>query len=47
MVQDRMNGLTLMHVHKEMELDLIRPRIVYLFAELHPRGMRMENVFLK
>ena len=42
MVQDRLNGLALMHAHREMELDL--EKIVDLFATLHPRGMRMENI---
>ena len=42
MVQDRRNGLALMHAHREMELDL--EKIVDLFANLHPRRMRMENI---
>ena len=42
MVQDRRNGLALMHAHREMELDL--EKIVALFANLHPRRMRMENI---
>ena len=42
MVQDRLNGLALMHAHREMELDL--EKIVDLFANLHPRRMRMENI---
>ena len=42
MVQDRLNGLALMHAHREMELDL--EKIVDLFANLHPRKMRMENI---
>lgn len=41
MVQDRLNGLTLMHAHREMELNL--EKIVDLFANLHPRRMRMKN----
>ena len=42
MVQDRLNGLALMHAHREMELNL--EKIVDLFANLHPRRMRMENI---
>ena len=42
MVQDRLNGLALMHAHREMELDL--EKIIDLFANLHPRRMRMENI---
>ncbi|XP_073228860.1 52 kDa repressor of the inhibitor of the protein kinase-like [Porites lutea] len=42
MVQDRLNGLALMHAHREMELDL--EKVVDLFANLHPRRMRMENI---
>ena len=42
MVQNRLNGLALMHAHREMELDL--EQIIDLFANLHPRRMRMENV---
>ena len=42
MVQDRLNGLALMHAHREMELDL--EQNIDLFANLHPRRMRMENI---
>ena len=42
MVQDRLNGLALMHAHREMELDL--EQNIHLFANLHPRRMRMENI---
>ena len=42
MVQDRLNGLALMHAHREMELDL--EKIVDLFPNLHPRGVRVENI---
>ena len=42
MVQDRLNGLALMHAHREMELDL--EQIIDLFDNLHPRRMRMENI---
>ena len=44
MVQDRLNGLALMHAHREMELDL--EKIIDLFANLHPRRMRMENIWI-
>ena len=42
MVQDRQNGLALMHAHREMDLDL--EQIIDLFASLHPRRMTMENI---
>ena len=42
MVQDRLNGLALMHAHREIELHL--EKIIDLFATLHPRRMRMENI---
>ena len=42
MVQDRLNGLGLMHANIEMELDL--EKIIDLFAYLCPRRMRMENI---
>ena len=42
MVQDRLNGLALIHAHREMELDL--EKIIDLFANLHPRRMGMENI---
>ena len=42
MVQDRLNRLALMHAHREMVLDL--EQIIDLFANLHPRRMRMENI---
>ena len=42
MVQDRLNGLALMHARREMELDL--EQIINFFANLHPRRMRMENI---
>ena len=42
MVQDRLNGLALMHAHREMALDL--EQIIDLFANLHPRRVRMENI---
>ena len=42
MVQDRLNGLALMYTHREMELDL--EQSIDLFANLHPKRMRMENI---
>lgn len=42
MVQDRLNGLALMHAHREMELDI--EQILDLFANLHPWRMRMDNI---
>jgi len=42
MVQHRLNGLALMHAHREMELDL--EKNIDLFANLHPKRMRMENI---
>ena len=43
MVQDRLNGLALMHAQREMGLDL--EKIIDLFANfIHPRRMRMENI---
>ena len=41
-VQDRLNGLVLMLAHREMELDLEKSRD--LFANFHPRRMRVENI---
>ena len=42
MLQDRLNGLALMHAHRDMDFDL--NTIIDLFAELHPRRMRMANI---
>ena len=42
MAQDRLNGLALMHAHRDMELDL--EKVIDLFANLHSRRMRMENI---
>ncbi|EDO33687.1 predicted protein, partial [Nematostella vectensis] len=42
MTEDRLNGLALMYTHKDMDLDL--DRIIDLFAQLHPRRMRMANI---
>ena len=42
MGQDRLNGLTMMHVHNHREVDI--NAIVDLFAVLHPRRMVLRNV---
>ena len=42
MSHDRLNGLALMHTHAEIELDL--NELIDLFANLHPRRMRMANI---
>ena len=42
MRQERLNGLTLTHVHREIPLDL--EQIVDLFVCLHPRRMRMVHI---
>ena len=40
--EDRLNGLALMYAYREIELDL--DHIIDLFANLHPRRMRMSNI---
>ena len=42
MGQERLNGLALMHSHRDMNFDM--NSIVDLFANLHPRRMRMANI---
>ncbi|XP_071149569.1 52 kDa repressor of the inhibitor of the protein kinase-like isoform X2 [Mytilus edulis] len=42
MGQDRLNGLALMHVHYNLELEL--DVIVDMFARRHPRKMKMESI---
>ena len=42
MKQERMNGLALLHVHRDLELDI--EKIVDLFAMKHPRRVEMINV---
>ena len=42
MGQVRLNGLALMYSHRDINLDL--EKIVDLFANLHPRRMRMANI---
>ena len=39
---ERLNGLALMHTHREMELNL--KEIIDLFATGHPRRMKMVNI---
>ena len=42
MGQDRLNGLALMHVHYNLELEL--DVIVDMFACRHPRKMKLESI---
>ena len=42
MSQDRLNGLAIMHAHADVDLDL--SEVIDLFANLHPRRMRMANI---
>ena len=42
MVQNRLNGLVLMLARREIELNL--EKIIDLFANFHPRRMRVENI---
>ena len=42
MGQQRLNGLALMHAHREIALDL--DEIIDLFASKHPRRTRMANI---
>ena len=42
MGQERLNGLALMHAHREIPLDL--DEIIDSFARKHPRRMRMVNI---
>ncbi|XP_068703325.1 52 kDa repressor of the inhibitor of the protein kinase-like [Montipora foliosa] len=42
MGEERLNGLALMHAHRDIPLDL--DEIINLFASLHPRRMRMANI---
>ena len=44
MTQDRLHRLALMHAHRDMDFDL--DRIIDLFAEIHPRRMRMGNILI-
>ena len=42
MGEERLNGLAIMHAHRDIPLDL--DEIIDLFASLHPRRMRMANI---
>ena len=42
MGEERLNGLALMHTHREMELNL--EEIIDLFATRHPRRMKMVSI---
>ena len=42
MGEERLNGLALMHAHRDIALDL--DEIINLFTSLHPRRMRMANI---
>ena len=42
MGEERLNGLALMHAHRDIALDL--DEIINLFASLHSRRMRMANI---
>ena len=42
MSHDRLNGLAIMHAHADVNLNL--GEIIDLFANLHPRRMRMANI---
>ena len=41
--QDRFNGLVLLHIHKDMNIDI--EKAIDMFTEMHPRRMRMTNHF--
>ncbi|XP_013403337.1 52 kDa repressor of the inhibitor of the protein kinase [Lingula anatina] len=43
MSQDRLNGLALLHVHYNMEIDV--NAVIDLFARRQPRRMRLVNIF--
>jgi len=45
MVEERLNGLTLMKVHHALTEALSIPKIIDKFARLHPRRMAQENLF--
>ena len=42
MGEERLNGLAIMHAHRDIPLDL--DGIIDLFASLHSRRMRMANI---
>ena len=42
MGQDRLNGLALMYVHRDKNINL--DQVIDLFAQMHPRRMRMADI---
>ena len=42
MSEDRLTSLALIHIHYEQIIDL--DRVVYLFAKMHPRKLRLNSV---
>lgn len=42
MTQDRLNGLALMYAHRDKHLNL--DQVIDLFAQMHPRRMRMADI---
>jgi len=42
MAQDRLNGLALLYVHRDQHIDL--DHVINLFAQRHPRRMRMADI---
>ena len=44
MIQDRLNGLALMHIHADIASKINVDEVVDKFAVLHPRRMRLKNI---
>ena len=42
MGQERLNGLALMYVHRDKNVDI--EQVINLFAQMHPRRIRMANI---
>ena len=42
MSQERLNGLALMHAHRDIELD--NKQIIDMFARLHPRRLKLQDI---
>ena len=42
MGQERLNGLALMYVHRDKNMDI--EQLIDLFAQMHPRRIRMANI---
>ena len=42
MGEERLNGLAIVHAHRDIALDL--DEIINLLASLHPRWMRMASI---